>query len=277
MNGYGLVLGKSTRKDIFRNSLPGIKAYGWLSTHAKLKAKVISMIKAKLPDSSDITIENVMAILEEDLLNHDYDQDRAYNESLDLEMSIENYILSRVKFALYAYNAKQMKQNKIEKKTKDENTTEYYRVISLDAIVKNSSNSTTLQDMIPDDSADQLEAVLYNSAIDNLVERITSFSERTDTNVNVIIYATTCLSQWCDCAYNEGYVLQLILQNLGFTNYASMKELAHDEEFIEIINNAANVTDKVRLIQQLAKNIFCVKEITAVVQYIASEINAGRI
>lgn len=278
MQGYGLIIGNSTKKDVQPNSLPGFKAYAWLSTHPKTRNKVVGMIKSKNADISDTTIENIMAFLEDDLLNHDYDEDKAWNEEYYVEMSIENYILSRVRYAVLAYNAKQMKQNKVTVKNGGKTTDLYVRTVSLDSPVgdKSSSGSTTLQDLVPSNKIDLLEDVLYNNDIDDLVERITGFSERTDTNVNVIIYATTCLNLWCECAYNENVALQLVLKNLGFTNYASIKELAHDEEFIEITRSAANVSDKVRLIQQLAKNMFCVKEITAVIQYIASEVNAGR-
>ena len=194
-------------------------------------------------------------------------------------MSIEGYILNRVRYAVLAYNAKQMKQNKVTVKNGGKTTDLYIRTVSLDSPVGDSSGqgSTTLQDLVPHDKQlHQLETILEDNDIDNLVERITGFSERTDTNINVIIYATTCLSQWCENGYNETVALQLVLKNLGFTNYASIRELQHNEEFIEITRSAANVSDKVRLIQQLAKNMFCVKEITAAIQYIASEVNSGR-
>lgn len=276
--GYGLLIGDSTKKDIQPNSLPGFKAYAWLSTHPKTRNKVLGLIKSKCSDMSDTTVEGIMQFLEDDLLNHDYDEDKAWNEEYYVEMSIENYILNRVRYAILAYNNKTMKQNKVTVKNGGKTTNLYIKTISLDSPIGDSGTpgGTTLQDLVPSGTAEALDTVLDDTDIDNLVERITGFSERTDTNVNVIIYATTCLSQWCENAYNEGTALQLVLKNLGFTNYASIKELQHDEEFIDITRSASNVSNKVRLIQQLAQNMFCIKEITAAIQYIASEINAGR-
>lgn len=275
--GYGLVIGNSTKRDIQTASQPGFKAYAWLTTHSKTKNKVINMIKAANSDSSDTTIEGILLVLEDDLLCHDYDEDRAWNEDYYAEMSIENYIFSRVKYAVLAYNAKEMKKNKMTVKNGGKTTDLYAHTVSLDSNIGDGSGNTTLKDVVPsDETSGNLDVVLDNNDIENLVERITGFSERTDTNINVIIYATACLNQWCEQAYNENKALQLVLKNLGFTNYASIKELQHDEEFIDITRSAANVSDKVKLIQYLAKNMFCIKEITAAVQYIASEVNAGR-
>lgn len=274
--GYGLTMGESTKRDIQTTSSPGFKAYAWLTTHPKTKNKVISMIKSNSSDVSDVTLENIMLVLEDDLLSHDYDEDRAWNEDFCAEMSIENYIFSRVKYAILAYNAKEMKRNKTTVKNGGKSTDLFVRTVSLDSTIGDGQGNTTLQDVVADNSLAQLDSVLENNDIEDLVERITGFSERTDTNVNVIIYATTCLSQWCEQSYNESKALQLVLKNLGFTNYASVKELAHNEEFIEITRSAACVSNKVKLIQQLARNMFCIKEITAAIQYIASEVNAGR-
>lgn len=278
--GYGLVIGNSTKKDVQPNSAPGFKAYAWLSTHQKTRNKIIGIIKSQNADVSDTTVESIIQYLEEDLLNHDYDVDRAWNEQYYAEMSIEGYILSRVRYAVLAYNARQMKQNKVTVKNGGKTTDLYVRTVSLDGTLGHStgeSSNTTLQDVVPHDiQLQQLETILEDNDVDNLVERITGFSERTDTNINVIIYATTCLNQWCEHNYNESAALQLVLKTLGFTNYASIRELQHNEEFIEITRSAANVSDKVRLIQQLAKNMFCIKEITAAVQYIAAEVNTGR-
>lgn len=277
MQGYGLIIGNSTKKDIQPNSSPGFNAYAWLSTHPKTKNKVIALIKSKNADISDTTIENIVAYLEEDLLNHDYDADKAWNEQYYVEMSIENFILSRVRYAILAYNAKQMKQNRITVKNGGKTQDMYVRTVSLNSQIGDGTDDTTLQDLVSDPKADALDVILEDNDIESLVERITGFSERTDTNINVIIYATTCFNQWCERSYNESMALQLVLKNLGFTNYASMKELAHDEEFIDITRSAANVSDKVKLIQELSKNMFCIKEITAAVQYIATEVNMGRL
>lgn len=275
---YGLKIGNSTSKDIQKSSKAGFKAYACLVTQPAIRNKVINIIKRSNIECSDIIIADILNYLEEDLLNHDYDEDKAWNEEVLTQMSIENYIISRTRYAILTYNERKKAHKIIVKNGDKVKSSIFVQTFSLDAALGNDddTNHKSLQDKIADEySAALLDAVIANNNIDSLVERITHLAIQSDTNINIVIYASACLSLWCDKNYNEANAIKQILNVLGLDNYISMKEFIHNNEFIDIYKEVANITDKEQFIRKLAKNIFCVKEITAIIKWLANEINSN--
>lgn len=276
---YGLVIPDSTERDIDKVT-QGFTAYAYFRTHAAVRAKAIDMIRHKLKKTvNDILIEDILAILETDLLAHDYDDDRAYNETAGVQMSIENYILKRLSYAISTYMRKEQSDKSIVVKTGVGTTyTVPVNTFSLDAPLDSSGDSDSdLGEVIPDTSrnADTIafEAVEPDYALADLIERISRLASWSDTNIDVILYATVMLDLLCYDTVDRDDVLKQALTALGITNYISAKQFAHNEDFIDISKDVSMIEDKQMFVATLSHHIFCVKQITATLKWIAEEAN----
>ena len=269
---YGLTCNNTNLEEL--SSKPGFLAYTWLSTHPATQNKIKAIINHSNIELNDTTFEDIMNILINDIMEHDYIEERAWNDEAGQLMSIESYIIARTRYAIMTYNDKSAKAYKITVRNGHAGKTDIYvNISSLDAnFDKADDKGSTLQDIVADDKSKLIDSVLIDNDLISLVERIIGFAQRSDTNIDVVIYAIMCLDIWCDRQYDDS-TLRLLFKALGMTNYVSMKEVMHDAEFIDIYQDVANVTDKETLISLLAKNIFCVKEITSIIKWVVEQVN----
>lgn len=276
---YGLMIINSTERDVEKNT-QGFKAYEYFISHKAVQNKAIDMIKHRMKkNTNDILIEDIFNVLISDLLTHDYDPDRAYNEEFDVQMTIENYILRRLGYAISTFIRKDHADKDIEVRTNSGGTYVLTtNVVSINASLDSNNDSTTsLEEVIPDKTSliddTPVDAIDADKALIDLAERVSRLAAWSDTNIDVILYATIMLDLLCEANVDKNEVLKQALTALGITNYISAKQFSHNKDFIEICNDVAAIEDKQKFVEILAGQIFCRKEITATLEWIAQEVN----
>ena len=278
---YGLIFKESDEKAVIHKDTAGFVAAARFNKDSKLRNVVINMIAKQGLDTSDVTVDEILGILQDDLLQHDYDSDKAWNETVYKQMTIENYIIQRAGYAIKQYISDKHKKDTVTIRGEASHHDILVQVTSFDKPLGSNTDGeqgNTLSDIYAADGAEPSESIAIDTcfedeALDDLVDRLTRFAEWSDTNVNVIVYISTCLSLWCLDDSNIQTVLKQVLSTLGITNYVSIKEFTHNQDFIDIYTDALAIRNKPKFIEKLRRQIFCAQEITETIRWFADEYN----
>lgn len=236
-------------------------------THNHFVSQLKNIMAQNKVETDDVTFELVEGLLIEDLMSHDYCDEKAWNDTHDVKMPVSKYIVSRMPYAVQGYIKLTTKQDVIDvvDKTKKPYTITV-STVSMDKEINDDDGLTRIGDTIADEKVkvDDIAIDLTGKEpIIELINRLARFTERTDTNLDVIIYTQIYLDiNLRKPGIDRQGLLKLILTNLGITNYLSAKEYMNNEEFLEIVKDAAAVANKPLFLHILSSKIFCAREIT---------------